>query len=211
MLADPEEEMKERAAAYAGVSPSKLRAEYAYEGADGRRCYSAGDLLICVSPAGVQTMGQSRLVSEQKLSLEQAEEKAAQWLQERGYEGLELTEARENGAIARMSYAAVQEGVLYPENRIQIAIAMDDGSLYSFNAEHYSEKKADVTWKLSRQEAAGKLPDTLTVQDSRPIIRRSAGGSPMAVYEFSCVDGEETVLTLYLDAKTGEQVDILLK
>ena len=206
-----EEEMKEQAAAYAGVSPAKLRAEYAYEGADGRRCYSAGELLVCVSPAGVQTMGQSRLVSEQKLSLEQAEEKAGQWLEERGYEGLELVQTQENGAIARMSYAAVQEGVLYPENQVQIAIAMDDGSVYSFNAEDYSPEKAELSWKLSLQEAAAKLPASLTVQDSRPLIRRSAGGEPVAMYELFCMDKNGKRIIVYLDGKNGNQREIVLQ
>ena len=78
------------AAKAANVEPRELREEYDYEGPDGRRCYSAGGLLLGVSHRGLEFMGRSRLVSGAVLSREQAREKAEAFLTRMGYEDLEV-------------------------------------------------------------------------------------------------------------------------
>ncbi len=205
-----ESQMKELAAAYAGVQPGQLQVEYAYAG-EQRRCYRAGELLICVSPAGVESMGQSRLVSESRMTLEQAEQLASDFLKKQGFEDLQLVEARENGAIALMKYAAQRDGALCLNCSLDIAIAMDDGSVYSLNALDYDEEAEPASWKLSLEQAAEKLPPDLTVLDSRKLILEDASGKALSAYEFFCRDEQGEKLSLSLDGNSGAQIEIFFR
>ncbi|MBQ7895115.1 MAG: germination protein YpeB, partial [Oscillospiraceae bacterium] len=107
---------KALAAAFAGAEVQQLKEEYRYAGTEGRMCYSAGDTLICVSPAGVESLGQTRLVSEIKLSVQQAEAIAENYLKTMGFEKLKLSESSPQGAVSVMKFAAEENGVIWPDN-----------------------------------------------------------------------------------------------
>lgn len=204
-----EEEMLSLAAEFAGVDKSELKKEYDYEGESGRRCYSAGELLICVSPAGVESMSQSRLVSESGISLQEAEEKAKKFLSANGFVNMELTESGENGAIAFFKFARTENGALCMDNTVSVSIAVDDGSVYSFNASSFSAEKTGVMWKIDEDTAAEKLPESLRLEESRKVIMKSPGGKNRACYEFTCYDRERQV-KIYVDAETGKQCRIVM-
>jgi len=203
-----ETEMKELAAEFAGVEPGALKLEYEYEGTSGRQCYSVDELLICVSPSGVETMGQSRLVSESRMELEEAERRAKKFLADRGYDDLELSSIRENGAVALMRFSKTADGAVCIDKNIDIGIAMDDGSVYSFNAESYGGEAESAEWTMGEKQAARALPDTLHLEESRKVIKESAGGNDLACYEFTCSDEEGKSVVIYVDAESGLQQEI---
>lgn len=203
-----EEEMKELAAEYAGVSPDSLELEYEYEGTSGRKCYSVDDTVVCVSPRGMESMGQSRLVSEIRIELEEAEKRAKEYLKARGYENLELGSITENGAVALMLFSKTQDGAVYPDNYVKIGIAMDDGSVYSFNAEHFDAESEEAEWKIEQAEAEKTLPSNLQLQDSRRVVLESEDGKEHACYELSCLSESGREVKIYVDAADGKQRDI---
>ena len=205
-----EEEMRTLAAEYAGVAESELREEADYRGESGQRCYSVGETYICVSPAGVQSLAQSRLVSGESVSEERARQTAEDYLAARGFEGLKLAESEKAGAILRLRYAGTEGGALCDDNCLSIAVALDDGSIYSFNASQYSAVKTEAEWKLTEEEAAAKLPESLTPAGSAKVIKKSAGGRAVPCYKFDCADGNGRRVTIYVAADTGAQWDIVL-
>ena len=91
-----EAEMQRAAAEFLDLPEEALLLECAYEGADGRCCYRAGDRYVCVSRAGVESMSQSRLVGEEKLSPEEAEKAAEDFLREQELGELRLLEQRQS-------------------------------------------------------------------------------------------------------------------
>lgn len=203
------DEMQKLAAEYAGVRPEELELRYEYEGEDGRVCYSAGDTLVCVSPAGVESLFQSRLVGEDLLSADEALEIAQEFLTDRGFKDLQLRDSRINGAVALMHFARVEDEAVCLDNTLTISVALDDGSIYGFNATRYSEDASGAEWNIDQEQAEEKLPEGLELSDVRKVIIRSAGEKDLACYELKASDGKNQVL-IYVDAATGSQCRIEL-
>ncbi len=205
------EEMIALAAKYAGAKPEELQKEYDYEGTEGRSCYSVGDMSICVSPAGVESMQNKRLVGEIKISTEQAEAVAADFLQKQGFKNMELIHREVNGAVCNMRFGKVENDALCLNNEIKISVAMDNGAIHGFNALSYSPGDTDAQWKISKEQAMKSLPDNLKCADSRKIIKKSPAGRDYACYEFSCADANGMGVKIYVDADSGKQCDIVLE
>lgn len=203
-------EMKELAASFAGVSPEELELRYEYEGEDGRVCYAAGDLLVNVSPAGVESMSQSRLVGEALLSASQALEAAQGFLSEHGYEQLQLKDSRVNGALALMRFARMEEDAVCLDNCLSVTVALDDGSVYAFNAAEYTDEPSEAQWNVEQAQAEEALPQGLELLESRKVVIRSEGERDLACYELKASDGKRRVL-IYVDASDGRQRRIELE
>ncbi len=203
-----QDEMKALAAAYAGVEVQQLKEEYAYSGTEGRKCYSAGDTFICVSPAGVESLGQTRLVSEVKLSAQQAKKAAEDYLKANGYENLSLSEKGSQGAVSVMKFSATENGVLWPDNYIKVAIAMDDGSVYSFDSKNYSSEKSGTDWTVDSEKALAAMPESLTLDKIEKVIINSSSGKPLACYKLRCTAENGQKLELFVNGNSGKQQDI---
>lgn len=200
-----EEEMQQAAADFLGIPANSLKEQYRYEGVEGRRCFRVEDSSVCVSRSGVESYSQSRLPGEPAISMEEAQALAEGWLDRWGYGELRLCEQREQGGLARFRYAREADGALCTDACLRIAVALDDGSLYSFDATDYCTQAPEVDWPLSREEAETALPEGLRVLDCARRVRRSPGGRDLACYEFSCEDEEGRSLRISVDAETGKQ------
>ena len=205
-----EEEAAEAAARAAGVETRELRQEYSYEGEDGRRCYSAGELLICVSSRGLESMAQSRLIGQGRVSVEKAREIAEDFLAAQGFQGLSLAGTAESGGAAGFRFARSVDGALCLDETVYISVALDDGSIYMLNAESYEEDAPVLDWTVSEEQAREKLTDVLTLQSSRKVVIKSPGGQDSPCYEFSCAAENGETVRVYVDAATGQQCRIEL-
>ena len=198
-----EEEMKALAARFAGIDAQRLKEEYAYNGTEGRKCYSAEGVFICVSPAGVESLGQTRLVSEALIDAAQAEQTAGQYLKDHGFENLSLSEKNQNGYITVMEYAVNENGIMWPDNHIKIGIAMDDGSVYIFNVLNYHDDASGAKWSIDEKEAKKAVPESLTVQSAEKQIKAGEG-----CYNFRCMNDMGENVNILIDGKTGKQMEI---
>ena len=203
-----EEEMQRAAADFLGVEPEALTLLYRYEGSEGRRCYRFEDSFLCVSRRGVESMSQSRLVSDANLSEAQAREAAEAFLDRHGYEDLVPAGEEDLGAVLRLRYCRSQDGADCPGNAVTVAVALDDGSICGFSAEEYCSEEAKVRWTVDQESAAAALPASLSVQETRRLICKSPGQRDTACYAFFCQDGEGCGVTVYVDAATGRQCRI---
>lgn len=198
------------AAGFVGMSPAQLRLAHEYEGVDGRKCYTAGETLICVGPLGVESLGSSRRIGEAALTLEDAQARAYDFLEGRGYKSMTLISGEARGAAAHFKFARVYEGAVCRDNYITLAIALDNGDIYAFNAAEYSEAEYDVKWPLEEDAAAARLPESLHLIDIRRVIISSPGGEAIAAYELRAKAADGAEVTLYLDGENGAQLDILV-
>ena len=206
-------EVLEIAARAADTEPRELREEYTYEGPDGRRCYSAGGLLIGVSRRGLAFMGRSRLVSAAAITLEQAQEKAEAFLQRMGYEDLVLYASGGTDTVAAFVYAPTQDGVMRPDDSLRISIALDDGSIYSFDATKYSARAVELSWETDEAAALATLPEGVQAASTRPLIVKSPGGAYLPCWELTVADGDggSPGARVYVDAGTGRQCKVELE
>lgn len=203
-----EEEMLRAAADFAGVAPEELSLEYQYEGGDGRRCYRAGDAYLCVGRSGVESMSRDRVVCEEKLSDEEALEAAQAFLKRQGYGDLRLQEQSRSGCVAAFSFVREQDGALCPDCGVRLALCLDDGSLYAFDAADFRRDHAAVRWELDEEAARSALPEGLRVTGSARQIRRSPGGMSVPCYVFSCRDASGRGVEIAVRADTGKQFSI---
>lgn len=203
-----DEEMLSAAAAIAGVKPAELKKEYGYEGESRLRCYSAGTKYILVSSAGVESLTDSRLVEEAQMDMEQARQLAEEFLAANGYENLTLSTEGQNGAVARFEYICTDGEADCLDSGLSVAIALDTGEVYAFDAEDYSDADMeDGQWQISEEDARAKLPSGLEAESCRKVVIDSVGGRPTACYELVCTDGDRRV-TIYLNASDGVQQEI---
>ncbi len=203
-----EAEMLTAAADFLGLPEEQLQEAFQYEGTDGRRCYRAEDAWLCVGRSGVESMSRSRLVGAEALDLDAAQAAAEQFLQGRDYGELELLEAEQRACLARFTYARSQDGALCPDNVLRLVIALDDGSLYAFDATSYDPAPAEVNWAVEEDAARATLPEGLTLRESRRLILQSPGGLAVPCYAFSCRDEEGRAVEICVHAETGRQYKI---
>ena len=210
-LTDAEE--LEIAARAADTEPRELREEYSYEGPDGRRCYSAGGLLIGVSRRGLEFMGRSRLVSSASLTPDQAQEKAEAFLERMGYADLMLYASGGSDTVAAFVYAPTQDGVMRPDDALKISVALDDGSIYAFDATKYSARALELSWNTDEDAALSTLPEGLQAVSTRPMIVKSPGGAYLPCWEMTVIgeDDGSPGARVYVDAGTGRQCKVELE
>ena len=190
------------------VEPEELKKEYGYEGESRLRCYSAGTKYILVSSAGVESLTDSRLVEEAQIDIEQARQLADEFLAANGYEDIKLSAEGENGAVARFEYICTDGEADCLDSGLSVAIALDTGEVYSFDAEDYSDANPeDGRWQISEENARAKLPSGLEAESCRRVVIDSIGGKPTACYELICIDGDRRV-AIYLNASDGVQQEI---
>ena len=205
-----ESEMLRAAADFLGVQPEALEPTYSYEGLEGRRCYRCGDSFLCVSRSGVDSLSQTRLVSEAVLTADEAREAAESFLRRAGYADLSLIGENNAGTVLSLRYARVEDGAVWLDNALQLAVALDDGSLYSFNTDDYRAGDSGASWVLDEEKAAEALPEDFAWDAVRRVILTSEGGRSSGCYEFSAPDSAGRRVRVYVDAADGKQARIAL-
>ncbi|MBR5095232.1 MAG: germination protein YpeB [Oscillospiraceae bacterium] len=203
-----EGEMLSAAAAFAGLSPEELEPLGSDQGGEGRLCFQAGDAWLCVDRRGVQSYGSSRLVAEEKLSLREALRAAESFLRGMGLEDLQLLEQSQSACVASFSFAREQGGALCPDCVLRVAIALDDGSLYSFDASSWDPEPLSPDWAVEEESARSALPEELREAPVRRMILRSPGGQPVPCYVFSTRNEEGRTVEISVSAETGRQYRI---
>ena len=106
------------------------------------------------------------------------------------------------------TFARVQDGALCPDSAVRISIALDDGSLYRFDATGYDARPLEVTWAVDEETARAALPEGLKVKDSRAVILQSPGGLAVPCYAFTCRDADGRTVEICVHAETGKQYRI---
>ena len=203
-----EDEALAVAARAAGVEPRELREEYDYEGPEGRRCYSAGGLLLGVSSRGLEFMGQSRLVSRAELDRDEAQKRAEEFLARMGYADLQLYDTGGSETVAVFRYAPTQDGIMRPDDALSLSVALDDGSIYALDATNYSPWAVDVSWNTDEEEARAVLPEGVEAGEARRLILRTLSGAYLPCWELRCTDEAGESASIYVDAETGRQYRI---
>ena len=118
---------------------------------------------------------------------------------------------RDNVLTANFAY--VQDGVVCYSDLIKVGVALDDGSLQSFEASDYV--KAHIQRQLPQiqvdaQTASAKVPPELEVLGTETVLIPSAGKYELLCHEFECQDSEGLRYLIYVNSVTGEQEKIML-
>ena len=176
--------------------------------ADGARLsYRSGTRTVCLTAEGLESLTDSRLVSEARLSDEEGQAAAEAFLAQQGCEGLQLAESRRSGALLSLRYASGAGEITNLDKSVSLTVALDDGSIYAYDACALRTEAAAEGWD---GEAAPEewVPDTLRLQDARKVTLCSPGGQSLPCWELQCSAGDGKRVTLYINALTGKQQEI---
>lgn len=152
-----------------------------------------------------------RPAGEPTLSVDQARNKATQFLAARGYPPMEVTYHLQQGNTVTFNMAPVQNGVVLYPDLVKVTVALDNGQVvglestgYLFN-HHTRELPAP---RVTRAAAKAKLSPRLEVSGGRLALIPTGGGGEKLTYEFLAKLNEDAFL-IYTDALTGRQEKIL--
>lgn len=151
-------------------------------------------------------------VADRKLSIEDAQRKAKEFLISRGIESMQHTYYMDENNIATINFAYVQNDVTIYSDLIKVSVAMDTGEITGFESAGYlfSHEIRDIpTPKISREEAMKNLNTSLNLKNSGMAIIPKDNKTEVLTYEFKgTVDEREFIV--YINAETGQEEDILI-
>ena len=130
-----------------------------------------------------------------------------------GYEDLSFYASGGTDTVAAFVYAPTQDGVMRPDDALKISVALDDGSIYAFDATKYSARAVELSWNTDENAALATLPEGVQAASTRPLIIKSQGGAYLPCWELT-VAGEDdgsSGARVYVDAGTGRQCKVDLR
>ncbi|HLU22623.1 MAG TPA: germination protein YpeB [Bacillaceae bacterium] len=146
-----------------------------------------------------------REVGDRKISLNDAVNKASDFLQKHNYKNLELSQSMQYDNTGLLTFVTVQNGVLiYPES-IKVKVALDNGQVVGFSAGDYLKGLRDreiVDPEISMEDARGYINSNVEIMDNSLAIIVNDLGEEVLCYEFIGTLDNDTY-RIYINAKNG--------
>jgi spore germination protein len=137
----------------------------------------------------------ARDIGTAKIDNEKAIKNANQFLEKMGYKGMKIiAQEREDNKLL-LTFAREEANILYYTDKVLVQIALDDGSVVSFNAQDYwinfrERKLPDV--KVTAREAQDGLHKSFVFQNGTLALIEDGAGGEILCHEFrgKCGDDE---------------------
>lgn len=155
-------------------------------------------------------MRNPRTANDEKLSIDEALNRAQRFLEEKGFENMEVNyHQKYNGGIL-FNFALTENDITIYPDLIKVKVALDNGEIIGYDATAYytSHHERDIpTPQLTLEEARAKLRDDFEVNSSRLAIIPK-GKNEILCYEFKGTHmGNEFIV--YVNAENGREEDVL--
>ena len=153
-------------------------------------------------------------VNDRTVTEENAINVASAYLKRLGYEGMTDTYYANHGNICLINFAYSKNGIIYYSDLIKVGVSLEDGKIYSFEAEgyltnHKTRQAAGV--KISEEELRSSLSKHVDVISNRLCVIPKDNGTEVSCIEYHCAgkkSGDEVLI--YINAQTGEEENILM-
>ncbi len=147
---------------------------------------------------------------EANISIEKSIEIADNFLEKVGYKSIKAVWTADSGNVITINYASTVNGVICYPDLIKVNVCRERGvvsgleaSSYIYN--HTSRQIAQAS--VSLNEAKEKVSKEINIKTSRLAVIPKGESNEVLAYEFSGLSGGSTYY-VYIDAKTGKEVDI---
>lgn len=154
----------------------------------------------------------NRFAGETKIKIEEAKEKAVEYLKSLGFTGMKESYYEIKSNVATINYAYTQEGATVYPDLAKVKIALDNGEVVGFEGRGYimSHYKRNIPGDLlPEEEAVSKISPLATVESSKLCVIPLESQREVTCYEIKCSLSDKTFL-VYLNAQTGREEDVLL-
>lgn len=147
----------------------------------------------------------------QKLSVEDCAARAAAFLESRGYGEMAQNHIRVYDGLCVINFVAVQDGVLLYPDLVKIQLRMDTGEVVGLEANNYlmnHTQRDNLVPVYSKMQALQQVSTHLGATDARLCLIPHLGEERLC-YEVAG-EYEDNEYRVYIDALTGEEVEILM-
>ncbi|MDR2655296.1 MAG: germination protein YpeB [Oscillospiraceae bacterium] len=209
------EEARKKAAEFFGTDNSSIRESNSEEGRMPSYSFETGTKHLCITKNGgfLSYMIDSREIGEPAIAARDAFAKAREYLNKLGLEDMAESYYEIRGNIMTINYAYYKDEIIYYTDLIKIEAAMDNGEIVGYNARGYLtnhiERELPVP-AISREEAAAKVNQNLSVENVQLAVIPSGGGRDVFTYEFNCTSADGQTFLVYINAETGAEEQILV-
>ena len=176
--------------------------------------YSYGDVSVSISKNGgfLIYMISEKSAADQKITTDEAEIKANNFLETVGFQNLRKTYYEISDGVFYINYAYTENSVVFYPDLVKIGVSMEDGSIISFDSRgylvnHYKRSLPEV--KINAAEAEAKLPPNASlVSSSLALIPDNS--TEKLCYELRCKGERGEDLLIYVNAENGEEESVLI-
>ena len=206
---------RETAAKALGKVTTELKRESDEEGSMPAYNFSSGDAWASVTKEGgyLCSVMNSRTVGAQAKTVEEGRKLAREYLTKLGIKSMQESYYETSGGVLTVNFAYSQDDVIVYPDLIKVSVALDNGEIVGYDARGYlvnhQNRKIEAP-ALTEEKARQSVSKNLTVTSSRRALIPSSGLNEVSCYEFLCKDKEGQQVLVYVDAKTGEEEQILL-
>lgn len=153
-----------------------------------------------------------RNVKNENIDMNEAKNKAKEFLTKIGIENVEDTYYLKTENMAIINYAAVENDVILYPDLVKVKVALDNGVVCSVESQGYifnNIKRKNITPKISLEEAKNVLNKNIKVLTERLAIIPTDSKDELLTYEFKGKIEEKEFL-IYVNAYTGIEEKVLL-
>lgn len=158
-------------------------------------------------------MNYNRDVMEEKLSEDEAENRAIEFLNSKGYTDMKKTYTIKEYGIITINYAYEENDVLIYPDLIKVKVALDNGDILGVETTGYlnnhETRNIDKTNIISVEEAQKLANENLKIEDTRLAIIPTEFKTEIFCWEIKGKVDDRDFL-LYINATTGKVEDILV-
>ncbi|WP_458412670.1 germination protein YpeB [Schinkia sp. CFF1] len=148
-----------------------------------------------------------REVNGQKISLNDAAERAKKYLNAENFKDLQLFESAQYDSVGVFTFVATQDNVrVYPDS-IRIKVALDNGDIIGFSANDYlmaHRKRTIPKVQISLDQALKKVNPSVKVMENRLAIINDDLGEEVLCYEIIGTIHNDTY-RIYVNALDGSE------
>ena len=157
-------------------------------------------------------MDKNREVSAEVISQEEADKKAKEYLEQKGFKNMKETYYLKQSGIVTINYAYVQDDVIMYPDLIKVKVALDNGEILGIETTGYlnshTERKLEEP-KVTVEKAKESLNKDLTIESEELAVIPTEWKDEVLCWEFEGnVDGLDFIV--YVNCKTGKEEDILI-
>ena len=157
-------------------------------------------------------MNKNREVTAEIISQEEADSKAKEYLEAKGFSNMKETYYLKQSGIVTINYAYVQDDVIMYPDLIKVKVALDNGEVLGIETTGYlnSHMERDLTEpKVTVEEAKESLNKNLTIESEELVIIPTEWETEVMCWEFEGeVEGLDFIV--YVNSETGKEEDILI-
>ncbi len=210
-----ESEAKKKAAEFLKIKEDELLFLNKTENNMSTYTFYSQEYTISVTQKGgiVSSFITDKYASEIKLTTKSAIKKATEFLNEKGYSDIKESYYSTTDGIITVNFSYFKDGITYYTDLIKVSVSLDNGSITAFDATGYlmnHTKRNIPSAKYSLAQGEKLLKENLKVISSKKAFIPTEWETEEFAYEYHCKASDGKEVLVYIDPKTGEEINILI-